>query len=592
MRVADHVFDILSDYDISDCFSVTGRGSLFLTDALKNNTKINEFFFHHEQSAAFAAVSYAQLTGKAGCCLVSTGCASTNTITGVLSAWQDGIPSIFISGQNTLNETTRNRGIKIRTFGQQEADIVSLVKPITKYSVMIEKPEQIEKELQKAIQIANTSPKGPVWVDIPVDIQDHRIEKKYKKIQLTKKIYKCKKSELNYIYKSLLRSKKPALLIGSGIKSAGAENLFKKFVRKFKIPVTYTHSSSDIYRYDNEFCIGSVGSQGCTRAGAFVVQNSDLLIILGSRVNSLTTGPDRNKFARNAKIIAVDIDKNEFKKNNIKINKLILSDLEFFLKEMIKFNSKVKWDAWNKIAKKWKKNLKKFDPNEYDKGKIGLYQLSKTVSNLLSNNSIFICDSGFIDVIMPNNIEFKKNQKCLHPVSQGSMGYAIPAILGAHVADRNKDILCVVGDGSLMMNLQELQTIKNYKSNPKIIVINNNMYGIIRRRQKELFRDRTVGTDATNGVTGTNIKQIAKCFDFKYFKINKTQELKNKLKNILKYKGPVICEIMAILDQDYIEIGYAKNSKGIIVRRPLEDQKPFIKREIFLKEMIIKPIDQ
>ena len=383
MRVADYVFDILSNYNINNCFSVTGRGSLFLTDALKNNTKFNEFFFHHEQSAAFAAVSYAQLTGKAACCLISTGCASTNTITGVLSAWQDGIPSIFISGQNILKETTKNRGIKIRTFGQQEADIVSLVKPITKYAVMIEKPQDINKELQKAIQIANTSPKGPVWIDIPVDIQDYRIETKYKKIQVKKKIFKCKRKDLNYIYKNLLESKKPALLIGSGIKSAGAEKLFKKFVKKFKIPVTYTHSSADIFRYDNELCIGSVGSQGCTRAGAFAVQNSDFLIILGSRVNSLTTGPDRNKFARKAKIVAIDIDKNEFKKNNIKIDKLILSDLEYFLKEMNKFNAKIKWHAWNKIAKNWKKNLKKLDPLENDRDRIGLYELSKNITNLL-----------------------------------------------------------------------------------------------------------------------------------------------------------------------------------------------------------------
>lgn len=592
MRVADYVFEVLSNNAINNCFSVTGRGSLFLNDALKNNPKINEYFFHHEQSAAFATVSYAQLTGKPACCLISTGCASTNTITGLLSAWQDGVPSIFISGQNTLKETTRKRNIKIRTFGQQEADIISIVKPITKYSVMIEKPEDLDKELQKAIHIANTSPKGPVWIDIPLDIQDHRIEKKYKKVQFNNSMYKCKKSELNYIYNSIQNSKKPALLIGSGIKSAGAEIQFNKFVKKFKIPVTYTHSSVDVYKYDNQLCIGSVGSQGCTRAGAFVVQNSDLLIILGSRINSLTTGPDKNKFARKAKIIAVDINKNEFKKNNIKINKLILSDLDYFLKEINKLKVKVKWQTWNKIAKNWKKNLKKYDPSENDNGKVGLYEFSKVISNSLSNNSIFICDSGFVDVIMPNNIEFKKNQRCLHPVSQGSMGYAIPAVLGAHVADKKKDIICVVGDGSFMMNLQELQTIKNYKSNPKIFVINNNMYGIIRRRQKELFRNRTIGTDTTNGVIGTNIKKIAKCFNFKYFKINKKYELKNKLKQIMEYKGPIICEIMAILDQDYIEIGYSKNSKGIIVRRPLEDQKPFIKRNIFQKEMIIKPIDQ
>ena len=559
---------------------------------LQEKKTLKVFFFHHEQSAAFAAITTPSINNNISCCMVSTGCASTNTITAVLSAWQDGLPVIFLSGQNFLNETTNYKKKKIRTYGQQEADIVKIIKPITKYSKMINDPLQIKYELDKAFFFANDKIKGPVWLDIPLDIQNSRIDdKKLKSFTKDHEIKKCSSQLINKVYSEIKYANRPAILIGSGIKNANRIKDFKKFVTKYKIPVVYSSSGSSILGSENKLSIGSIGSQGCSREGAFTVQNCDLLIVLGSRLNSITIGLDVKKFARKAKKIIIDIDKEEYKKNKLVNSKLILCDLGFFLKKINQKKIIPKWKKWNLKCLSWKKVFKnKRDILDKSK-KINLYELSEVFSKILPSNSVFLCDSGFIDVILPTNIKFKKKQICIHPVSQGAMGFALPSIVGAHSVGK-ENIIAVIGDGSIMMNLQELQTIKHYKICAKIFIINNNMYGIIRRRQKELFRGRTIGTDDTNGVGNPDFKKISNAFGIKYKLVKTKKNLTNKIKSILKEKKTVICEIIADENQQYIEIGYTKNKNGKIVRRPLEDQKPFLNRNIFLREMIIEPIDQ
>ena len=592
MRLADFVIHYLKNKNVKNFFSVTGRGTLFLNDALAREKDIKKFFFHHEQSASFAALTTPSVNNEISCCMVSTGCASTNTITAVLSAWQDGLPVIFLSGQNFLNETTSYKKKNIRTYGQQEADIIKIVKPITKYSKMITNPTQIKYELDKALFFANDKIKGPVWIDIPLDIQNSRLEeKKLKSFSKNYEITKCSTALIDKIFSEIKFSKRPAVIIGSGVKNARCINKFKKFVNKYRIPVVYTSSGSDILGSENMFSIGSIGSQGCSREGAFTVQNSDLLLVLGSRLNSLTIGLDIKKFARKAKKIMIDIDKNEYEKNKFDNSKFILSDLNFFFEKMNKKKMKVKWNNWIQTCLKWKKIFHNKKDIINNSQKINLYDLSEVFSKILPSDAVFLCDSGFIDVILPTNIKFRKKQICIHPVSQGSMGYALPAIIGAYSTGR-KNIVSVVGDGSIMMNLQELQTIKYYKIPAKIFIINNNMYGIIRRRQKELFRGRTIGTDDGNGVGNPDFKKISKAFDINYKLIKTKKNLKNEINDVLKQKKTIICEIIADENQEYIEIGYAKNKQGKIVRRPLEDQKPFLDRNTFLREMIIEPIDQ
>ena len=592
MRVADFVIEYLLSKKIKTFFSVTGRGSLFLNDALAKSKKAKYFFFHHEQSAAFAAITTPYINNQISCCMISTGCASTNTITAVLSAWQDSIPVIFISGQNFKNETTTFTKLKIRTYGQQEANIIEIINPITKYSKMIVDPKKIKYELDKAIFFANDKKKGPVWLDIPLDIQNSRIdERNLKSFYKKKTIKKCSSNFIDNVMKELKSSKRPAILIGSGIKSSNSVDEFKKFINKFKIPVVHTSSGSSVLGSENKFSIGSLGSQGCSREGAFTVQNCDLLIVLGSRLNSLTIGSDIKKFARNAKKIIVDIDKNEHIKNKIKNYTLILSDLGFFLRKINKKNKIPKWNLWISRTLNWKKIFKSNKKLLGKTNKINLYHLSEVFSETLSNDTIFICDSGFVDVILPTNIKFKKKQICIHPVSQGSMGFALPSVIGAYSTGK-KNIVSVIGDGSIMMNLQELQTLKYYNIPAKVFIINNNVYGIIRRRQKELFRGRTVGTDHTNGISCPNFKKISNAFGIKYKLVKTKKNLKSQIKSILREKNTVICEILADENQEYIEIGYSKNYDGKIVRRPLEDQKPFLDRDLFLKEMIVEPIDQ
>ncbi|MDC1463349.1 thiamine pyrophosphate-binding protein [Alphaproteobacteria bacterium] len=592
MRVADFVIQYLKNKNIKTFFSVTGRGSLFLNDALARDKDVKSFFFHHEQSAAFAAITTPHIDNNISCCMVSTGCASTNTITAVLSAWQDSLPVIFISGQNFLNETTNYNKKNIRTYGQQEANIIEIIKPITKYSKMVTDPLQIKYELDKAFFFANDKIKGPVWLDIPLDIQNSRLdEEKLKSFSKNHEIKKCSYKLIRKVFSEIKVSNRPVVLIGSGIKNSKCIDEFREFVNKYKIPVVYTSSGSSILGSEYKFSIGSVGSQGCSREGAFTVQNSDLLLVLGSRLNSLTIGSDAEKFARNAKKIIIDIEKEEYTKNKFDNSILILSDLGFFLKKMNKKKIKIKWGKWNQKCLNWKKFFEDKKDLLNISQRTNLYELSEVFSKTLAMDSIFLCDSGFIDVILPTNINFKKNQICIHPVSQGSMGFALPAIIGAHSTGR-KDIVSVIGDGSIMMNLQELQTIKDYKIPAKIFIINNRMYGIIRRRQKELFRGRTIGTDDTNGLGCPDFKKISKAFGIKYKLIKTKKNLKNEINSILKQKKTVICEIMADENQEYIEIGYAKNAEGKIVRRPLEDQKPFLDRNIFLKQMLIEPIDQ
>ena len=401
MRVADYIVERLYEEGVKHIFMVTGRGILFLSDAVARHKEIESICMHHEQATAFAAMAYAQYNNKIGACLVSTGCASTNALTGLLCAWQDSIPCIFISGQNKLKETTRYTKKKIRTYGQQETDIISIVEPITKYSTMITDPNDIVYEMDKAIYLSQSGKKGPVWIDIPLDIQNMRIEpEKLKRFT-------------DYHYVSNFEE---ALEI---------------------IPTSY--------------------------AG----------------INSTKS-----------------------------------------------------------ISKKDESN------------KVDLYYLTEVLSDILPKDSVLLTDSGLTELIFSTTIKLKEGQRHLHPISQGSMGYALPAAIGAYCASK-KPIIAVIGDGSIMMNLQELQTISYNKIPIKVLVINNNMYATIRNRQEFLFRARTIGTDMSNGVNCPDFKKVADCFEIEYIKIENNLNLIEDLQTVFNKNNSIICEIIGIENQEF-----------------------------------------
>lgn len=593
VRVADYIIEKTFEAGAKHIFMVTGRGALFLTDAVAAHKEIKGISLHHEQAASYAAVAYAQYSGKPGACLVSTGCAGTNAVTGVLNAWQDGIPCVFISGQNKLHETSRFTGIPLRTYGQQEADIIPIVESITKYSVMITDPKQIVYEMGKALYLAQEGRKGPVWIDVPLDIQNMRIKpEELEQFNIeSDSAFEPLPEDIQYITDALRNSERPAILIGSGIRSADAVQVFENFIEKHPIPVTYAGSAPDIYGIENPLAIGSVGIMGCTRAGNFTVQNSDLLLVLGCRLSSMTTGPDLSKFAREAKIIVVDIDRVEHSKNSDKIDYLIIADVKKILISLMDKEVKKTGKDWLSKCLQWKQTFPRCEEEFKTSEKVDLYYLTECLSKAMPEKSVFHSDSGLIELIFPTNIRFRKDQRCIHPASQGSMGFALPALVGSHYAS-NCPVVAVIGDGSIMMNLQELETIRHNNIPAKIFVINNNAYAVIRKRQAELFRSRTIGVDPSNGVGIPNFRKVADGFEIPYVNIENSYDLEQKLKSIIDMDGPVLCEIIGLENQNYISSSHARNSDGRIVSRPIEDQSPYLERELFLSEMLVKPIDQ
>lgn len=594
MRVADYIMQRLSQAGVGHVFQVTGRGSLFLSDALAKHPDLRAVSLHHEQSCAFAAVAYAEQTGGLGACLVSTGCASTNTLTGVLSAWQDAVPCVFISGQNILRETSRYTGIALRTFGQQEADIVTLVSPITKFARMITSPEEIVEALDLALAQAQSGRKGPVWLDIPLDLQSALIEPEQitRPTRLADEHLLPKPEDLAQILLDLRSAQRPVILIGSGVRAARAQKLLKVFVERWNIPLTYTAAAPDTYGAAHPLSIGSVGAMGCSRAGNFAVQNADFLLVLGSRLTPLNTGPDFCKFARSARVTVVDIDRLEHSKRSIRIDLFVHGDVRALLEALGQSEVHAAPAAWVAKCQHWKQQFRAVETEFTSDTVVDIYQLADRLSDILPTPSTLVTDSGLAEVILPTNLRFAAGINCIHPASQGAMGFALPAAIGAQHG-RSQPVVTVIGDGSIMMNLQELESIRYQKLPIKIIVINNNMYSIIRRRQRGLFRKRTIGTDPDNGVSCPDFARVADCFGIQYMRIENPGQLDVVLGEMLAHSGPVLCEIMGRADQGYIEIGQARSVVDRrLARRPLEDQEPFLARDLFLSEMIIEPIDQ
>lgn len=592
-RVADYLIKRLSEQGIGHIFMVTGRGVLYLSDAIAKHKDMMGVCTHHEQAAAYAALAYAQANEKMGACLVSTGCAATNAITGLLCAWQDNVPCIFVSGQHILRETTRYTKMPTRTYGSQETDIISIVEPITKYATMITDPKDIAYELDKAFYLAKEGRSGPVWIDIPVDVQNMRIEPE-NLIRFNPELennFEPEAEDLKYVAESLSKAERPVLLLGSGVRSSGAIAHLEAFLEKYPMPVAFSNSAVDIYGSENLLSTGVVASIGGTRCGNFTVQNADLLLILGCRMSPQLTGTEYDKFARAAKIIVVDIDPQEHSKNTIKIDRLVISDIKNFLESLMKESIRVSCGPWIDKCIHWKKIFPKCEEKYKESASIDLYYFAQCVSDTIDDDIVLMCDAGLEELLIPSTVNFKKGQRCIHSPTQGAMGFALPGTIGAYFGC-NQKIIAVIGDGSIMMNLQELQTIAYHKLPIKILVINNNAYSVIRTRQVDQFRSRTIGTDPSNGVSCPDFESVAGCFGLSYVKIEGVENLKERLNDVYEMKGAVLCEVICEKEQEYLHSSYARNSRRNIVRRPLEDQSPYLDRELFLSEMIIEPIDQ
>ena len=590
-RVADCVIRKIQESGAGHVFMISGRGILYLTDAVARNEKIEAVCTYHEQGASFAATAYASARKSMTACLVSTGCAATNAVTACLCAYQDSLPLVFISGNNQLAENTRHTGMDIRTYGSQEADIVSIVRGITKYAVMLEDKKDVVSEVEKALFLATDGRRGPVWIDIPLDVQNMRIdEASMRHFDIPDSLKKGLDTDV--VLKELDKAERPILLIGGGVYDSGDE--VKQFVEKSNIPLVYSPTASDIYGTCYPLSIGAVGSLGGSRAGNFAIQNSDFVLAVGTKLCSQLTGR-KELFARDARIVAVDVDGKEHSKDGVKIDKLIITDSKEFLNDLAKKVETHRHSEWPDKCRHWKNILslseEPFIKDIKEKDQIDLYSLMDELSGVLADDATVITDAGFEELIVPSAIRFRRGQQCLFPASQGTMGYAIPAIIGAYKAGRG-NIICIVGDGSVMMNIQELQIISDMKIPVKILVINNGMYAVIRRRQRDLFRKRTIGNDDSDGVPSPDFMALAKGFGLSYRIIRNRTQLLDELPHMASAECAEIIEIISMQDQPYLHESYGISGKGRIVHRPIEDMSPFLDRDLIRREMITDMVEE
>ena len=591
-RVADYVIRKVNEAGAGHIFLITGRGILYLTDAVAKNKNITPVSTFHEQGASYAAMAYASARGGIGACLVSTGCAAANAVTAALCAYQDNLPVVFISGNNPLNENTRHTGAQIRTYGSQEADIVSVVKSITKYAVMLDDPGKAVYEVEKALHLAQSGRKGPVWIDVPLDVQNMRIdESKMERFRTGEFQSGDTGEDAVFIAKELNRAQRPIVLIGGGTR--GAEEKIEEIAERFHIPIVCSSAAADVFGTGNNLSIGTAGSLGGSRAGNFAVQNSDLVLAIGTKLCSQLTGA-KEKFAREARVIVVDIDEKEHTKDGVRIDKVVIGDAKEVLESLLKCDLTVHDASWVNKCLHWKK-LFAIENEEFVKelkaeNRIDLYSLADEISKVLPEDSTIITDAGLEELIVPSAIRFKSGQRCLFPAAQGAMGYALPAIIGAYEAGR-KNICCIVGDGSIMMNLQELQIISSLHIPVKILVINNDMYAVIRKRQTDLFRNRTIGNDPGDGVPQPDFKKIAECFGFAYRLIGDRDALMSALPGLMDERAEIV-EVVCEREQKYFHESYTLNESRKLVHRPIEDMSPFLPRDLISREMVVAMMEE
>tara|TARA_A100001391_G_scaffold133977_2_gene92941 strand:+ start:487 stop:2280 length:1794 start_codon:yes stop_codon:yes gene_type:complete len=592
VRVVDYIAAKIYQLGVEDVFTLTGGGAMFLNDCVAKHPGLRAICNHHEQASAMGAVGYAKYTNGFGVAMVTTGCGSTNAITGLLEAWQDNVKCIFFSGQVNKSQTTYGSFLPLRQLGVQEANIVDVVSPICKYATMITEPEMVRYEVEKAITIASQGRPGPVWLDIPLDVQGAFIdidecesynEKSWNKTLVTS-------DEVEDLSSMFQKAERPVLLVGNGVRLSGATKELKKFVEKHNIPTVATFLGVDLLESDHPLMIGRVGIKG-NRAANFAMQNSDLLITVGTRLGVPVTGYNYETFAREAKIVVVDIDREEHLKDTIKIDKLIGSDAKDFFNQMI-FDKRSSED-WSTTCLRWK-NKWRVCNQEWDQNKDGidLYYFTDKLSKLNKDDSVVVSDAGSAYYVPSQFLDIKKKQRYVTSGAQADMGFTIPAAIGVSAAKKNGEVIGITGDGSFQTNIQELQTIKHYGFPVKLFVWNNSGYLSIRTTQKKFFEGRFIGVDKDSGVSLPDIKKITDAYGIKYFKIETVEDLEEGIQNVLDWDGPVVCEVICQKWQEVVPTLISTKTKdGRIVSRPFEDMYPLLTRKEFHDNMIIDPIN-
>lgn len=592
MKLTDYVAEFLSKEGINHVFGLTGGAAVHLFDSIAAAPNLTAVFNHHEQASALAAEAYARVRNGLGAAIVTTGPGGTNAITGVTAAWLDSIPVIYISGQTRLEHTSH--GKTVRQIGTQELDIVSLVAPITKYAVMLEDAKMIKYELQKAVHIAKTGRPGPVWIDIPLSFQWTEIEPDELPdfVPPVTVENRSLENEVKNCLELIADAKRPLILAGYGIRLAHAEDEFKEIINTFRLPFVSSWNASDIMPTDHKLYNGRPGLAG-QRGANLAIQNCDLLLAIGSHLSVALTGTNFSTFAREARIIMVDIDPVELDFETVRVDLSVQCDAKAFMKEMLRqsggmkhadinwwYEKCLKYKTYNAIPKEWKEQKDFVNP----------YVFVDTLCDKLENNDVIVVDGGGTVVYTSfQAAKVKDGQRLVLSSGICAMGTGLPESIGASFAREGGRTICFCGDGSMQLNIQELQTIVHHNLPIKIFIFNNDGYLAIRHTQDGFLGSNYVGSDKSGGLSLPDFLKVAEAYGIKADRIKDHSEMIEKIHWALNTPGPVVCELIISRDQQVIpRQGFRKRSDGTNEAIPLEDMYPFMDRKEFSENMVVK----
>jgi acetolactate synthase-1/2/3 large subunit len=597
IKVTDYIANFLVEQGIEHVFMLTGGGAMHLNDSLGKHPQLAVTFNHHEQACAMAAESYARLTNKIALVNVTTGPGCFNTLNGVFGGWTDSIPMLIISGQVRYDTTLKSVGLPLRQMGDQECDIVASVSPITKYAAMITDANDIRYHLQKALYLATQGRPGPVWLDVPMNIQGMQID------PAKLRDYNFPETEqqtppllsetiINDVIEKIKTAARPVIFAGSGIRLAGMQPALLELIETLKIPVVTAFNAHDLVTDDNAYYVGRPGTIG-DRAGNYAVQNADLLCVLGCRLNIRQIGYYWQSFARAAEIIAVDIDPIELQKPTVKIDFPIHADLRDFIPRLQQgvakqvMPDKSDWLQWCKTRKQ---QYPVVLPEYWQRNElINPYCFMHNLSELLTENAIVVTANATACITSFQTWAIKKGQRLYSNSGSASMGYDLPAAIGACIGAGGQPVVCLAGDGSIQLNIQELATIRHYQLPIKIFWLNNDGYHSIRLTQNNFFGKPYVGTDTSSGLFFPAAAKIAAAYEIAYFHCDNHADMNTAIAQTLAQTGPAICEVMLTLEQVFAPKSSSKRlADGRMVSRPLEDLAPFLDREELKNNMLIE----
>ncbi len=594
MKLTDYIINFLTEKGIDHVFVLTGGYIAHLIDSLHDRKNIKFTSTQQEQPAAMAADAYSRVTGKVGTIFVTSGPGATNSLTGIACSYYDSIPMLVFTGN--VNSEEFPPGSKVRQTGCQQLDIVSMAKPITKWAVQVLDPNKIDEVLKKAYHIATTGRPGPVLIDLPINIQTEQIDPERIKVDEEKVKEELDKGNVErefnlqivekqaeQLLELIKNSKRPVIVAGGGIKISGTEKHFRELVEKLKIPVVCSWSGAGLLPEDHNAYYGLIGVFG-ERYANLVMQNADLIIALGSRLDSRQVGA-KELFGREAKKVRVDIDRYELG-DGVKADMPIHCSLQEFFPLFLKKaeNSGTNgFSGWHEKATEWKKKYARKFREQAENELPDPYVFLKHLSEMTGDDDIIVTDAGGDLMWTMQAYRLKGKQMLFSAYGNSPMGYSFPASIGARIACKNKnaDVICIIGDGGMQMNIQELQTVVNYKIPVKVIIMNNNSYGSIRQFADTHLKSRKTAIDNSSGYSCPDFVKVSEAYGIKAIRIDKAGEMKEKLKEFLSYTGAAVLDLK-ISEEETV---YPRVQWG----RPLEDQWPYLPRDEFLANMIVKP---